>query len=93
VASRSPTALLLCDQTSDDVDALAAAQRDRCRTRRIMPAWGGHDVDRELDRAAGLGLLLDASSSGAGAVAAFVGKHLTCVGGAPVRENPLAGWF
>lgn len=32
MAGRSPTTLLLCDQTSQDVDALAAAQRDRCRT-------------------------------------------------------------
>ena len=33
VADRSSDARLLCNQTSHDVDALAAVQRDRCRTR------------------------------------------------------------
>ena len=35
-------ALLLCDQTSHEVDAVAAAQRDRFRTRlscEYLPAW------------------------------------------------------
>ena len=37
----SPTGLLLCDQTSHDVDAMAPAQRDRCRTQaatKVFPA-------------------------------------------------------
>jgi hypothetical protein len=37
LVGRSPTVLLLCDGTSHDVDALAAAQRDRYRTHAATP--------------------------------------------------------
>ena len=45
LAGRSQTALLLCDKTTRHVDALAAAQRDRCRTALVALAAATDDAD------------------------------------------------
>jgi hypothetical protein len=71
VVGRSPTALLLRDQTSNDLNALAAAQRDRCRDSSGDVGLAGGDLDHQLDRAAAVWLFLDAYSSSEHLVAAL----------------------